>query len=129
MLNLGTHLLTVGTEGGSKFSVVIDGRIRKIWSLSKYIHDGAVGSLVNSSWRPLGQRTKTPSATNAKYVHLQVPADQEFRFAYTSAPRMDVISVVQATKYIEVGQEILVRYGSGYDKAYLEGGHAVDTED
>jgi len=114
---LGTHLLTVGMSGGKGDAVVIDGRPRKIWTVEKYIDDGAVGSLVNSNYAPCAS---DKPAINAHYVHLKVPKGRTYRFPYSSSPAIPEVSVVQATRTIRKGDQILVDYGHSYNAAYLD---------
>lgn len=98
-----------------------------IWTLNKYVADGAVGSLVNSNYSADRSCKKPP---NAKYVHIPVPAGKIFRLPYTDSPRMPKISIIVALKPIRKGEEILVSYGHTYTQRYFESGHdEVDSSD
>ena len=106
-------------SGGKPDAVVIDGRVRKIWTVEKFIDDGAVGSLVNCNYAPC---PSSKPAINGHYVHLEVPKGRTYRFPYSSSPVIPAITVVQATKTIHKGDQILVDYGPSYAAAYFASG-------
>ena len=110
-----SHLLSVGgMSGGRKDTVVVDGSRHRIWSLYKYIQDQAVGSLVNCPYENGGK-------ANAKFTFLPVPPDQIYRFNYTDAPEMQYVCVVEATKPIAAGAQILIDYGPTYTRKHFLG--------
>ena len=105
---LDTHFMTVEGGAGRPGTVVIDGRCRGIWTLGKYLADGAVGSLINSNQGVRGRKA------NVVHVKTIVPAGLDYRFAYTDSPKMRYVILTHAARDIENGEQLLVNYGTTY---------------